>query len=125
MEEDIPQPLKTAAILQIVSGLVNWFVMAGLSWCMVGTVCGMLTIIVGGFGGICGLVGLLLIPIGWVEIGAGVYGLMNPKEGAKIMKYVTYLEMGSVLLGGIPAAIIGFVVTGMLGNDEVVAYLEG
>jgi hypothetical protein len=50
---------------------------------------------------------------------------MNPKEAAPYMKYVSYLEMGSILLGGIPAAIIGFVVTSMLGNDEVVAYLEG
>jgi hypothetical protein len=125
MEEDIPQPLKTAAILQIVSGLVNWFVMSWIAWMSIGCVCGALTFIVGGLGAMCGIGGLLLIPIGWIEIGAGVYGLMNPKEGAKIMKYVTYVEMGSVLLGGIPAAIIGFVVTGMLGNDEVVAYLEG
>lgn len=124
MEEEVPQPLKTAAILQIVSGVVNWFVMAWLSWFAIGCVCGTLTFFIGGLGGICGLFSMLLVPIGWVEIGVGVYGLMNPKEAAPIMKYVTYLEMGSILLGGIPAAIIGFVVTGMLGNDEVVAYLE-
>jgi len=125
MEDEVPQPLKTAAILQIVSGLANWFVVAGLSWCTIGTVCGMLTFFLGGLGGICGLFSFLLIPIGWIEIGVGVYGLLNPKDAAPFMKYVTYLEMGSIILGGIPACIVGFVVSSMLGNDEVVAYLEG
>ncbi len=124
METDVPQKLKNAAIAQIASGLINWFVMSTMMCFFGSTICSLLTFFIGGLGGVCGWVALLLTPIGWVEIGVGVYGLMNPKEAAKFMKYVTYLEMGAVILGGIPAAIVGFLVSGWLADDEVVAYVE-
>ena len=124
MEEEVPQQLKTAAIAQLVSGLVNWFVMSFLVYLGVGVVAAVCTFWIGGLGGICGLVGCLLIPIGIFEVVAGVMGLTNPKQGAQIMKYATYAEFASVLFGGIPAAVVGYLVTQWLAEPEVVAYIE-
>lgn len=123
--QDAPQPLKTAAILQIVSGVVNFFIMPTLVYFFVGGFCAIATFIIGGLGGLCGTVGCLLVPVGLFEIVSGILALTNPKGSAGLMKICAYVEMGSVLLGGIPAAIVGFLVMNALGNDEVKAYLEG
>lgn len=123
MNPDVPQSLKIAAITQIVSGAVSVFMMWWISSCMVSTVCGILTL---GFGGqLCGLLSWLLIPLGMVEIGVGIFGLVNPKEAAKFQKIVTFVEMGAILAGGVTNAVCGGVAFMMLSKDESVAFLEG
>lgn len=122
MHEVVPPQIKTAAVAQVVSGGLS-ILMAWLGSCMVGSFCGIATL---GFGGqFCGLLPFLLIPIGIMEVGVGIFGLMNPREAASAMRIVSFVEMGSILVGGLTSAIVGGVVYRMLGQDEVVGYLEG
>jgi hypothetical protein len=121
---DVPQPLKNAAIAQLVSGLVNWFIMGFLVYLVSGTVLAICTFWAGGLGGICGLWGCLLVPIGIFETVCGVMGLTNPKGAGQLMKIASYVEMASILAGGLPAAVVGFLVQKWLAEPEVVAYLE-
>jgi hypothetical protein len=124
MEQEVPQQLKTAAIVQLVSGLVNWFMMAFISYFTLGIILGVCTFWIGGLGAICGMWGCLLVPIGIFEVVAGVMGLTNPKGAGQIMKYASYAEMAGVIFGGIPGAIAGFLVQKWLSEPDVVAFLE-
>ena len=125
MEEQVPANLKNAAILQLVSGLLNFMVMPVVVYMTVGMCCGVLTIWMGGLGAVCGCVGLGLWPIGIFEIVSGGMTLANPKSGGKIMKICTYVELGSILCGGLISCIAGGVIMSMLKDEEVTAYLEG
>lgn len=123
MNPDVPQSLKIASIAQIASGAISVMMMWWVSSCLISTFCGVLTL---GFGGqLCGLLSWLLIPLGLVEIGVGVFGLVNPKEAAKFQKIVSFIEMAAILCGGVVNAVCGAVAFMMLGKDESVAYLEG
>lgn len=124
MEETAPPKLKQAAILQVVSGFINIFLIAFLSFCSIGTVMGLCTVFLGGIGGICGWWGCFLIPIGIAEVVVGIMGIVNPKTGGRFMKFVAYLEMASIIFGGIPSAIVGFLVNQWLSDPEIVAYLD-
>ena len=124
MIEQVPEKLNQAAIPQLVSGLVNVFMVSAISWFSIGTVCGVCTIWAGGLGGVCGLAGCMLIPIGIFEIVAGAMGLSDPKSGGPIMKYASYAEMVSIVFGGVPSAVVGFLVNRWLSEPEIVAYIE-
>jgi hypothetical protein len=90
-----------------------------------GMVLGICTFFIGGLGAICGIFAFLLVPVGIFEIVSGIIGLTNPKAGVKIMQICSYVEMGSILLGGLSTAIAGGVAMAMLNNPEVKAYIEG
>lgn len=122
MSEAVPERLKTAAIMQLVSGLINVFVMtwiASFTLGLAGSICTL------GFGGqFCGFLACFLAPIGLFEIVAGAMGMTNPRDGARVMRIASFVEMASLLAGGIPSAIIGFLVLQWMGEPEVAAYLE-
>lgn len=126
MNDDMPQSLKTAAIIQIVSGLINFFMpaLAGFGWSMFASVCAWATCGLGSVLYLCGFATCLLWPLGVAEMIAGGLTLANPRQGAPIMKVVSMLEMGSLLCGGFISCIAGFVVYRMLGEPEVAGYLE-
>ncbi len=123
--EQVPDKLKNAAIAQILAGLINFFVMGYVAWFGIGTVCGLLTFLIGGLGGLCGMVGCLLVPFGLVEIAVGALALSNPKQYGNLCRTLGFVEMGALLLGGIPSAIVGLIVVQMTGSDEVKLFLEG
>lgn len=125
MDESTPAPLRNAAIVQLVSGLIDFFVMGWLAWFVIGCFCGVLTLPLGSVGGFCGLLSFLLVPLGLLEMGAGIYGLMNPREGASAMRLVSWLEIAGLFVGGIPGAIAGGCVQMLLSGDDVVAFLDG
>ena len=116
---------KQAAILQIISGVMTMSIMFCVSYLTVGTVLGICTFFIGGIGAICGVVTFLLIPVGLFEIVSGIIGLTNPESGGKIMKICSYVEMGSILLGGVSTAVVGGVAMSLLSQPEVTAYIEG
>lgn len=122
--DEVPANLKNAAILQLVSGLLNMFIVTPVVYFGIATFCGVLTFFLGGIGGMCGFLGCALWPIGLIEVISGGMTLANPKSGGKMVKYVSYLEVGSILFGGLISAIAGGVVMSMLADDEVTAYLE-
>jgi len=120
-----PEQIKQVAILQLVSGLVTLFFMTCVSWFTIATVGAVCTFFLGGLGGVCGLVSMLLIPIGIFEIVSGVIGLTNPEGAGPIMKICSYVEVVGILFGGLSTALAGGVSMTMLNQPEVVAYLEG
>lgn len=130
--DSAPARLKTAAILQLASGVVNVFVMAAVSttvWTLVGGGLGTfclhtLMCPVGMFGWACGAWGLLLLPIGVLEIVAGAAGLVAPDGAALPMRAATWAELFSVLCGGIASGVVGVLALSALRDDEVVAWLE-
>lgn len=123
MEDQVPQRLKMAAIAQIVSGLINITMGWWMSSCIVGNFCGLFTLYMGGQ--LCGMVSCLILPLGLVEIGAGAYALMQPREGAGVARIVSFLEIFALLGGGLVAVLAGIGVQVLLNDDEVAAYLEG
>lgn len=122
MDPDVPQRLKMAAVAQIVSGAINIVGGWWLSSCVIGNFCGLFTLYMGGQ--FCGMVSCLLLPLGLVEIGAGVFVLMQPREGADVARIVSYVEMLSVIGGGLVGLVVGIGVQVLLRDDQVVAYLE-
>ena len=127
MTEDTPQALKNAAIVQLVSGLINFMIMPAVmwfGWSMFAGICSVFTFGLGSLFGLCGFVSCLLVPIGMVEIVSGGLTLANPKQGAPIMKIVAMVEMGSLLAGGFLSCAAGFVVSRMLADEQVQGYLS-
>ena len=120
--DETPANLKNAAIAQIVAGLINVFFMGWVASMGVGTVCGVLTLGLGGQ--LCGLFSCMLIPFGMVEIVVGAMALSNPKGFGSISRMFGFIEIAAILLGGLPSALAGGVVVMMTGDDEVKAFLE-
>lgn len=134
-----PAKLQQVAILQLVSGVVNVFAMAAIvsivlggSAGIVGSVCGGLLAglgcpigCLGFFGWMCGLWGLALLPIGILELFAGILGLVNPEGSGTVMRVAAMAELASLLFGGIVSTVAGVVALGLLRDEEVVLYLDG
>ena len=135
-----PDKLKNAAIVQIISGLVNIFI---TSWVvssiavtvltvggtMCGVIVGVITLGLCPIGlitpclGFLGFAGLLAVPLGIIELIAGILGLTNPKSGGTFMKVAAVLEVLGLLIGALPGAIAGGLVLMFLSDDQVKAYL--
>ena len=125
-------------MLQVFSGLVNVlfttaFVMsavAGVSG-FVGTTCGTAVMglgcplgCVGYAAPMCGLWGLPLLLVGFVEIIAGASGLSQARAAEPLMRAAAMAELASLLFGGLPSAIAGVITWRLLGRDDVLAWLE-
>lgn len=124
MEPKPPSQVTTAAVAQLVSGLLNIFVFPAIGVVVIGGSCGLLTIFLGGCGSLVGFLALLLVPIGIAEVVAGILGLANPKTGVSVMRIVGYVELASILFGGLISAVVGGVVSFVfLRAPEVEAYL--
>jgi hypothetical protein len=120
--ENPPDQLKTAAIVQLVGGLIDLVVgawIASFIWTCISGVCTL------GMCPIGGLLGLLVVPLAILEIISGIVGLTNPKSAGMIMKITSFLSMGGILLGSISSLVAGVIVFMQLSNPEVKAYLEG
>lgn len=122
--DDVPSNLKSAAILQLVSGLITVSVMCCISWMTIGTIGFLCTLVVGGFGGVCGMLGWVLVPIGIFEIVSGTLGLTNPKVGGKVMKICSFVEVGAILFGGLSTALAGGVALVLLRDADVQQFLQ-
>lgn len=127
-DQKLPDKLQTAAILQIVSGVLNVFFMAGVSYMVLGVGGGLITAIctlgMCPIGVFCGFVAFLLVPVGIFEILSGVLILTHNPSALQIQRYVSIAQKVSVLFGGIGSIIMSFVVDGMINDPEVLAYLE-
>jgi len=139
MEDVAPPQLRYAAIAQIVSGLANIFLFSWMIfffWTIAGfTVGTILTGLCAALGCPFGCIGylpsclsftgFLVVPLGILEMIAGVLGLTNPRVGATMMKFVAVGEILALLIGAIPSAIAGGLAFMFMLNPEVRAYLEG
>jgi hypothetical protein len=136
-EAPAPETLKYAAFTQIISGIVNIFVVSWgmfLFWQVAGGVFGsFLTILCASVGCPCGLLGylpmcfsisgLFVVPLGILEILAGAMGLANPRSGVTMMRVVAIAEMLSLFIGALPAVLAGGVTLVFLQSPQVRGYL--
>lgn len=129
MEEQVPEKFKTVGIMYIVSGVINVLFAAGLGALVLGTVGGLCTGIVTlgmcPVGSLCGTFPLLLVPLGIVEVITGILVLTNPQLVKGFIRYLPYAQIPSFILGGLVAAVIGGISLSMMGDQEVLAYIEG
>ena len=127
-DKKLPDKLNTAAIIQIVSGVVNVFFMAGVSYMVLGMGGGIITAIctlgMCPIGVLCGFVAFLLVPVGIFEILSGVMIMTQNPNALQIQRYVSIVQKVSVLFGGVGSIIASFIVDGMVNDPESLAFLE-
>jgi hypothetical protein len=138
MPIDPPAPYKIAANAQIVSGFINVLFMGALVAIVfsgvfgtIGVTCGSMLIAVACPAGLlgwmmplCGLWGLMLMPLGFVEIIVGFYALTEPTKSGSLVRMTAILELVGIVFGGLPSAIVGACVLSLMSNPEVVLFLE-
>lgn len=91
---------QRAALLQIGSGLLNTWCVAGWAWAALGDLLGP-----------WGWTAVLLLPLGVFEMAAGFYA-RGSSRAASIVRGVALVEIAACCVGGVPAAIVGLVVWG-------------
>ena len=138
MAAQVPQKLQAIAAVQIVSGILNLVVMGLMVATVVGGGAGTLGSIVGALftllgcpfgclfslGWLCGLWGLVLVPIGMIEILCGTVILVNPDGAGGFAKAGMMTELASVVFGGVFSFVAGIVVLNLLKDAEVAGFLE-
>lgn len=125
-DKKLPDQLNTAAIIQIVSGVLNIFFMGAAVYFGVAVAGSLVWMCTMGLCPVflCGVVGFLLIPVGILEVLSGVLILTNNPSALKVQRIVSIIQKVSILVGGIGSIIASFVVDGMINDPEVLAYLE-
>ena len=127
-DQKLPDKLNTAAIIQIVSGVLNVFFMGTAVYMVVGlgggTIILMCTMGLCPIGYICGFAGFLLAPVGMFEILSGIMIMTKNPAALKIQRIVSIVQKVAILFGGIGSIIASFVVDGMVNDPESLAYLE-
>jgi len=125
--EETPQQIKTVGIVYLVAGIINLTFMWWVSSTVISTAGACIaTLTMGLCPAFClGIVPFLLIPLGLIEVVFGALTLGNPDAVKSFIKFVPFLEIASLLAGGLSSPIAGVVALVMLKNDEAVAYLEG
>lgn len=124
-----PQKLMVVGALMIISGLLQYPVACVASTVfvtVVGVVMGILTFWAAGLGAFCGYCGLIsyaLWGLGAIEILTGILVLALPKPPKILLQIVAALEVASLLIGGLPAAIVGVVNFVLMRDPEVDAWL--
>lgn len=118
-----PSRLTGAAIAQLVSGVVNLFGMWALASMFYMTVCGGITALITAgacpFGTVCGFAPWLLIPLGLLEIIAGILGLASPRSAVTLIKVTAVLEIVAIAAGGLGSLVAGIIAIVLASGQEV------
>lgn len=84
-----------AARLQLYSGILNTWCVAGWAWAAMGDLLGP-----------WGWTAVLLLPFGVLEIAVGLYARAHPSP-VSLVRWLALLEFLAVCIGGFPAACLG------------------
>lgn len=123
MNEEQPGALRAAAIVQLVSGVVNLLIVSWLSSMLWVTIGGPISMVVMAIctlgicplpvGSLCGFVGLLIGPLAVLEIVSGIVGLATPAGNRPLVMVTAVLELLSLFLVNPVAVIAGGVSLGL------------
>lgn len=118
---------RAAAIVQLVSGLVNLFVVSWVSSFLWVTIGGSVSVFVMAVctlgvcplpvGALCGFAGIGIALVAILEIVGGAVGLANPEKAKAPMMGIAGVGIFSVLLGSPVAVVTGAVVLMLLATD--------
>jgi hypothetical protein len=128
MQEEDSGALRAAAIMQLVSGVVNLLIVSWLAsvlWVTVGGAFSMIVLTVCTLGlcplplgSLCGFVGLVIGPLAILEIVSGIVGLSNPRGARTLMMVTAVLELLSLLVGSPVAVLAGAVSLGLTVSNK-------
>ncbi len=124
-----PDAVRTLGLVNLVGGLAN-ATLGGLLASTVlsfgGAVCtGMCTMGFCPFGGVLGVFGFLVMPLGLVEAAIGLATLVSPESARPLLRLLPYTQLAAILLGDVISPILGMVGLALTRDPEVTAYLEG
>lgn len=121
-----PSRLTAAAIAQLVSGVVNLFGMWWLASMFYMAACGSVTALLTAgacpFGTVCGLAPWLLIPLGLLEVIAGILGLASPRSAVVLIKVTAVLEILALAAGGLGSLVAGIIALVLASGQEIAAW---
>ena len=123
-----PAQIRTAATLEIVAGGVNllltwWLASTALS-CGWGMVTSVFTLGLCPIGVFAGFLSFVLIPLGLLEVLAGVLVLTDSRNARLFFGWLPWLQLASLLVGGLSSAVFGLAVWVMLREPEARAYMR-
>ena len=129
MDTQVPQQYKTLGIANLIGGLVNvtfGAFIASMIWSMgAGTCTTVCTFGLCPIGFMFGFVGMLVWPVGMIEVVIGLLTLAQPESVKGANKFLPFVQFGAILLGDIVSPILGVVGMMMTRDPEVAAYIEG
>ena len=129
MSDEAPQKFKNLGVANLIGGMANATiggVVASTAWTVVGGTCtGICTLGLCPIGGLMGLVGMLVVPLGMAEAALGLVTMLSPETTRPLWPFVPYVQFAAILLGDFVSPILGFVGLTMTRDPEVAAYLEG
>lgn len=126
MADGMPEALRNAAIAAMVSGVINFFVMPAVIYgatSVFAGVCALFTFGLGGIFALCGLGGCLLVPLGVAELAVGAVTLVDGRQGGPFLRWLSWVQMASVLVGGFGSLVAGLAIQRLLADDAVRDYL--
>ena len=123
-----PAQIRTAATLEVVSGGVNllltWWLASTAMSCGFGTITSVFTLGMCPFGLFAGFLSWLLIPLGLLEILAGVLVLTDSRNARIFLPWLPFLQVASLLVGGLSSAIFGLATWIILRDPEALAFMR-
>ena len=125
---EVPQKFQTLAILQLVAGICNvlfgWAI--GFTvWTFGGAFCtAILTFGLCPFGGFCGFLSFLVVPLGMLEMLVGILMLANPQVIRGYVAWLPFLQIPAVFLGDFVSPLVGIASFALSRDPEVAGYLE-
>ena len=129
MDTQVPQQYKTLGIANLIGGLVNvtfGAFIASTIWSLgAGTCTTVCTFGLCPIGFMFGFVGMLVWPVGMIEVVIGLLTLAQPDSVKGAYKFLPFAQFGAILLGDIVSPILGVVGMMMTRDKEVAAYIEG
>jgi hypothetical protein len=105
--------------------MVGWGIANMLTAIAGGCVTGILTCGLFPIGVLCGFAGFLVLPIGMIELLVGILAMAQPATVKGFIKYMPFIQIPSLLLGGVISPLAGGVALMLLRDPDVTAYIEG
>jgi hypothetical protein len=122
--EEVPPTLRASAVVQLVSGIVNLFLVSWLAsvlWVSIGGTVSMFVMAICTLGlcplpvgSLCGFVGFIIAPLALLEIGSGIVGLVSPRAAKPLMIATAIVELLCLFLANPVAFVAGLVSLGLV-----------
>jgi hypothetical protein len=129
LENNVPQQYKTLGMANLIGGIVNvtfGAFIASTVWSLgAGTCTTVCTFGLCPIGFMFGFIGMLVWPVGMIEIVIGALTLMQPESVKGVYKFLPFAQFGGILLGDFVSPLLGVVGIMMTRDPEVAAYIEG
>ncbi len=126
--ERTPPAIRTAATAMVVAGgidlLLMWWMSSTALGCGLGLITSVLTAGLCPFGAMAGFLGWLLIPLGLLEVLAGVLILTDARNARVFLGWMPWVQMLAIFAGGFSSALFGLVIFVICRDPEAQAFMR-